>query len=225
MKFNISLLTICLIASAYIASAQCNPYFLLEEGRSWEISTYNAKGKFQGKQTHEIKSVREIRDGIEATIALETFDKKGKSEYEKDVNIECVDGAIKMDMTTYFPPEMMDSFYSSGAVIETENVEVPSSLTVGQGLADGSIKFTMGGAINMTVELVNRKVAAKEKVEVPAGTFECYKITYTIRTKAMMTMEMTAAEWITEGVGPVKSEQYDKKGNLKGYSELSNYSK
>jgi hypothetical protein len=38
------------------------------------------------------------------------------------------------------------------------------------------------------------------------------------------TVEMSTVEWIAENVGVIRSENYDKKGKMTGYTELSAYS-
>jgi hypothetical protein len=79
--------------------------------------------------------------------------------------------------------------------------------------------------MTMTVVVTNRKVEAVENITVPAGTYECYKITYDIESKMMFKVQTKAVEWYSMNIGLVKSETYDQKGKLAGSSELKSCSK
>ena len=135
----------------------------------------------------------------------------------------CVDGIINLDMSRFFPEEVMNSFKDLNMSIETENLEVPSSLEVGKGLKGASIKISGDIPFTMETKITNRKVLAKEKVTTPAGTYDCFKVGYTIVTKTVMNMESSGIDWIAEDVGMVKSENFDGNGKLTGYSLLTNF--
>lgn len=75
--------------------------------------------------------------------------------------------------------------------------------------------------MNMTMEMVDRKVEGKESLTTSAGTFDCYVISYTTEMKMGLNTMFKNKEWIAEGVGMVKSENYNKNGKLMGYSELT----
>jgi hypothetical protein len=109
--------------------------------------------------------------------------------------------------------------------VEGGNLEMPSSMKAGDLLKDGDLKmsFSSGGVtvMNMSVSITNRKVEAVESLTTPAGTFECYKISYDIATKMMISVKMKGIEWYAKGVGLVKSETYGKDGKLQGSTLLT----
>jgi hypothetical protein len=63
---------------------------------------------------------------------------------------------------------------------------------------------------HMNIDITNRRVNAKESVTTPAGTWNCFKITY--HTKMLMKMGIgipmnsDITEWYAPGFGVVKSE-------------------
>jgi len=79
--------------------------------------------------------------------------------------------------------------------------------------------------MNMTISITNRKVEAVENVTTPAGTFECYKISYDIATKMMINVKMKGTEWYAKNVGLVKSESYNNDGKLMGSNLLTGLTK
>lgn len=77
----------------------------------------------------------------------------------------------------------------------------------------------------MSFMVTNRKVIGKESVTTPAGTFECYKISYDIATKMMINMKTKATEWYARGTGLIKSETYSTDGKLMGSNVLTSIKK
>jgi hypothetical protein len=70
--------------------------------------------------------------------------------------------------------------------------------------------------------ITNRKVEAKESVTVPAGTFDCFKISYNSEIKiGFVKKNYRYITWYAPEVGAVKSEFYSAKGKLEGYSEMT----
>jgi len=78
--------------------------------------------------------------------------------------------------------------------------------------------------MNVNMEITNRVVKAKEQLTVPAGTYDAFKVTYDSELKAsMIKQNFSVVQYVAEGVGVVKTENYDKKGQLSGYSVLTRY--
>ena len=79
--------------------------------------------------------------------------------------------------------------------------------------------------MKMNMNLFNRKVAGNESVTTPAGTFDCYVITYDSEAKMGFKMTSSNKLWLSEGFGMVKQETYNKKGALIGKSVLTAFNK
>lgn len=205
----------------------CNPYMLLSEGSSWEMESYNAKDKYQGKQSYEVVSVEGDQNSLVATVRFQSFDKKDVEVMNDEMSFSCEDGVVKMDMSEYVPAEMIANLESMEFEIEVDNMSMPAELSVGKQLDDGSMNMSAQGPvpINIKVEVVDRKVEAKETITVPAGDFEAYKISSTLKTSGMFKTERKNIEYIAEGVGAVKTESYKKNGKLDSYTVLSSFSR
>jgi len=218
-------LALIFTASISIAQDSCNPYYSLKKGRKWTTSNYNAKDKYEGKQSFEVLSLETSGNKLTATVKVMTYDKKDKLDFEKDIEYICEDGVVQMDMSQYVPGEMMDSFKDMDIKMEVDQVEVPQNLSVGQSLPDAGVKMTINGPMPMTMEVnvVDRKVMSEESLVVPAGTFDTYKINSITEINMMGKREMRNTEWIAKEVGVVRAESYDKNGKLKFYSVLTAY--
>jgi hypothetical protein len=200
---------------------------ILSEGSSWEMMSYNAKDKYQGKQFYEVISVEGDQSSLVATIHFKSFDKNDKEVMDDEMSFSCENGVVKMDMSEYVPAEMLESLESMEFEIEVDNMSMPSELTVGKQLDDGSMNMSAKGPvpINIKVEIVDRMVESKETITVPAGEFEAYKISSTMKTSGMFKTERKNVEYIAEGVGAVRTESYKKNGKLESYSVLSSFSR
>ena len=77
--------------------------------------------------------------------------------------------------------------------------------------------------MKMEFNITDRKVEGKEMVTTPAGTFDCYKISYNTRLKMLINMTYINVEYLSENYGVVRTETYKSKGNLVGYSLITQY--
>ncbi len=222
------------------AQAQCNPYYTLEKGNEIEYTDFNAKGKKQGRSATTITNVTTAGNVFEYSGTTKMYDKKDKDITEMQYKMICEDGTLTFDMSKFVmnnsQSQEMEGFDIS---LEGDKMELPSDLSKGQKLRDLNfdVKFNfsdtdasnpMASATlsKMKFTITDRKVEDKLMVSTPAGDFECYKVSYTIVTKMRImgigkTINSKGVEYFTKGVGYVKSETFDKKGKLIGYSLMT----
>jgi hypothetical protein len=221
----ISVIIILVVLDAY---AQCsNPYYQLHEGTLIEIENYDAKGKAEGKTEIRVIDWNETTAGFKATIGYKIFDKKGKQAYEGDYTLECIDGAIHIDMSAFVPDESMQAFKDMELEMKMDQLEYPVELREGQILEDATFEMTAKNSpmpMNFTFIITDRKVEGKESVTTPAGTFDCFKISHTTNSKMMIAnSNFRTVQYITEKYGAVKTETYRSNGKLVGYSLLNKF--
>ena len=146
------------------------------------------------------------------------------------MDMACKDGIVYFDMKKFVPDEYLND--SGGEVtmdVTGTSLELPINMKAGDYLKDASVSMNIGNSespmgIKMTVDIFDRKVEAEEKLNTPAGEFDCFIITQSMKTKMMISMQMESKEWYSPGIGMVKSESY-KKGKLMSYSILTQFSK
>lgn len=225
MRFLIiSIFVLALFSPAF---SQCNEFYQLQDGSEWEMESYNAKGKLTGRNLQKVTSFDGTSNSFVAKVHSVMYDKKDKLVMEVDLDFKCDNGTMIVDMRNFINEEQMKMFESYEMQVEADNLEIPNGLSVGQTLKDGSVKITTSNSpmpMNMTVNITDRKVAGKESITTPAGTFECYKITSnsTINTKMGigMTFNYSTIEWLAPKMAVVKSESY-RNGKLQGYTLLT----
>jgi hypothetical protein len=119
-----------------------------------------------------------------------------------------------MDMKMFIPSAQMEQMGEMSGAGSTNYLEYPSSMKEGDALKDASFsmdfKSTSGINSHISMDMTNRKVAGKESVTTPAGTWNCYKITYHSKMIFKMgigiPMNFDVTEWFAQGFGVVKTE-------------------
>ncbi len=222
-----SILLITLFCTTFVFG-QCNSFYVIDEGTAWTYENFNSKGKTTGKNEQKVTAFKKTTSGYIATVNSTLWDEKGKKVTEGELELTCDNGTFIMDMRKFIPEEQQKAFSSYEMKIESENLELPSKLSVGQTLKNGSVTLSAVGSpvpMKITVNITDRKVEAKESITTPAGTFECYKISSKSNTQMKMginmNMNFSGTEWIAENVGMVKSESFDKNGKSTGYTVLT----
>lgn len=156
-------------------------------------------------------------------------DKNGKMIMEsRDFTVKCDNGVFKMDLSSMYMNEMKMP-KDMEMELSGEGVSFPSALSAGQDLPNGEteIKMKSNGMTLMTFRFneLNRKVEKKESITTPAGTFECFKIVSETEVKIMMKRTIKTSTWIAKGVGVVRTESYNKKGEMDSYMILTKLEK
>ena len=221
-------LTLSLLALAAAGQNNCSKYYPFEESSTSTYEMRNANGKSEGSMTMSIKDIRTSGASIKARVNSEIFDKKGKALMASEYDMTCDGNTVHMDFKSLMNSDMMRQFKDMEIEFTGTDVEFPNKLSAGQSLPDASMqaKMNMGGlAMNMTTNITDRKVQGKERLSTPAGTFDCMVITQSSKGKVMMKFESRQKFWIAEGVGLVKSEDYNAKGKLQGTTLLTAFSK
>lgn len=225
------------------ASAQgCGDYEQFHTGVVYTMTSYNGKDKVTGTVTTTVDKATQTASGATADLTQVVKNEKGKEESTMKSTVTCSGGKFSIDMKNFMPAESDKMFKDMTMTFEGNTLDYPSSMKAGETLPDGKMKVTgtstssSGVGYTMILNITDRKVLATESVTTTAGTFECYKISYTMDSNMKMTMpnggEMNMpglkprqiTEWFSYKVGAVKSETWngDKK---EGYTVLTELKK
>jgi hypothetical protein len=229
MKFKLktsALVVLFSVLAVYLKAQNCEAYYPMKVGATWEMKNYDDKDKLTGTTKSKVTKSEGDVSNIVATIWYEMFNAKDVSEATGEYNVKCSNGAFSVNMKNMLNSKSLEAYKDMQVTITGDDVEMPVNPTVGQTLKDANLNLIVTGMamMNMTVKMYNRKVAAIETVTTPAGTFEkCVKITFNVKTHMMFDVEASGTEWYAKGIGMVKSESYDAKGKKTGSSVLNSY--
>lgn len=221
---NLTILMLIVVLPLIAISQDCG-YYNYKKGAIMGYQQFDGKGKLTGSSRLTFLDIYNDGDALVYKVRNETTSESSKQQPNTiEYEMRCQNGEFHIDMASMMDPNTAASFGSDIKVTST-NLSYPSSLAVGQTLPDASYSISSGTqgvtVLSMTIDITNRVVAAEESVTVPAGTFNCYKITYNVDTKMLFKISATAAVWMTKGGGMVKTETYDKKGKLTSSMVLS----
>lgn len=209
----------------------CKPFFPISKGTIWVYNEYDKKGALAGTNTTEVISVETVSNKVIYNLKAihDGPKKKEKNHYENEFEYICENGVFKMNMEKMIPEGTLDGFEGNATIeVNQTEMEFPSTISAGQELKDAAIDVavSMSGitAMNIHIEVTNRKCEKIEEVTTAAGTFSCALITYNVSSKmGFVNTNSSVKDWYSTQAGIVKSETYDKNGNLEGSRELISY--
>lgn len=222
-----------MIFSQTLMGQDCDNFYLLKKGNSFEMQEFDGKNKLIGTNVVTVKDRKDAGGIAEATMLATHMDAKGKSDTPVEFKVKCDGSVFYMDLQTF--AGTLEKQKDMELKIDGGFSEMPiKGLNVGDQLKDAVMKMHMiqdGNEMGVMTSTIRRKIESKESVTVPAGTFQCYKISVEIETvMEMMGMKMPGGkslhiEYFSTGLGTVRSEVFDKSGKLIRYSVLSKFLK
>lgn len=211
-------------------AADCGNYYYLADDAEVQMTAYNPKGDPEIIITYRISDVKPIPGGRQSTVESELTDPKGKTIASAAGAFKCENGDLSVDMQVAMPSASMEQFKGMELKSDRAYLPYPGRMSAGQQLPGGAFHMDIyqNGRPFATVDYTvdNRKVEGKEQVTTPAGSWNCFRITYDLNMKVKIgigiPMHYQAVEWFAPGFGVVKSEQYgSKKGKLSGSAQLT----
>lgn len=215
---------VCVVTTGL--SQDCNAFYPFEMGTKFEITHYNKRDKVIAVTENYITNVTNSPTATIASISSQVKDKDNDIITQAVFDAHCNNNNVSIDLQSLINPTMIDQFDTMETQITGNQVVIPNNLSVGQNLQDASmnIQVDMSGiTMNMSISMTDRKVVGQETITTPAGTFDCYVITYTTTTEMGVPITGTAKQWLAKGVGMVLQEDYKNNGNLKGKTVLTKF--
>jgi archaellum component FlaF (FlaF/FlaG flagellin family) len=203
----------------------CDGYYANQKGTKYQTKSYDKKNKLVSISNYFVKD----SDVKKTVVQVITTNDKGKETLNTDFDILCDGSSISIDqkklMSKQITATMTDP--SVTTTVSGNNLVTPNELTVGQSLPENEIDIEVKSSINMTVKFktFDRKVIGKEKITVPAGTFDCMIVSANSDAKVLVSKKSTTKSWLAKGVGLVKQETYSKDGKLEKTDFLTAFSK
>jgi membrane-bound inhibitor of C-type lysozyme len=176
----------CIIAGLLIAvklfAQDCTHYLYMQKNKTIEMTFYTNKGEAHLKTVSTVSDVKTENGITTATVISQAYDKNGKAMGQNTVSYKCDGKAVMVEMNFNVPQQQSEKSQKMDVKLSGGFAEFPADMKVGDHLKDASTQMQMGTngntAATTTVQITNRVVAAQENVTTPAGTWNCFKITY-----------------------------------------------
>jgi hypothetical protein len=211
------LLALLLCSTLQTKAQLCDGYFITGKGSQWQIEMFDRKDRSIGIQTYKILDQSQQGTLTALKVNMVYVDDKAKEISKTDYDVRCNGQQFEIDMRGFLSEEQYKAMGNYTMKTKEAFLLIPHALSAGQSLPDG--KFAMEGyqkdtkMMDLLMSFTNRKVIAKETITVPAGTFECYKITYDseviIKVLGMgIPMRLKVTEWMAKGKGTIRQETF-----------------
>ena len=223
MKHRILITLTAIFITTGLFAQNCEAYIPTKIGEKHMYQTKNKKGKIESYYSQELISKKDIDDGSEFNIRHISYDDKKEIVNQDTLKFLCKDNVFYIDMGTYLNEEQMGAYDESQIEITYDNIGYPADLKPGSILKDGFIKaeINVGMILTFITNITNRTAEAYEDITTEAGTFKTIKVTEDIDGKfGFVKMKMSSISWVKMNIGNIRTESYDKKGNLSSVSEL-----
>lgn len=201
-------------------------FFPTKEGMVLIYKSFDKKDKLTGMMKYTIEKVDVNGNNIDFTYLCESLDNKEKLVFKEEITVHQKGDVMYIDMGNFLNKAAFQQEGTIPASVEVKgnNMEIPLNPSPGQTLPDANIEMAMKMgfvSMKMSAAVTNRKVEAIEDISVSGGTFKCYKFSGDVNTVAMgIKVQAKTVEWFAKGIGTVKTESYDKKGEMTGRTEL-----
>jgi hypothetical protein len=209
----ILLLLLLMLAGNLAFSQNCNFYYL-QDGKVAEITFYTKKGEESGKGIYTVTAASKSGNAANSTVRSEIFNKKGKSIAKGTNNIKCDNGVFMVDLKAFISPEQQEQIKADAKAADVY-LSYPSNMKAGDALPDGNMDLDIqqdnGMKTHVDVKITDRKVEGQESITTPAGTWNCFKITYHSAIKVALMgigipIKADITEWFAPNFGVVKTE-------------------
>lgn len=225
------LLAIVALLACHTMQAQ---YFCTTQGTELHYVNYDEAGQSLSNETVTVYNVVKNASGESAQYLAKIVTNKTKNNTSYTLYNWNYDGNVTtcQEDLMYGPYIKSDSDpakYDSKArqaMAEELKLKGDISFTIKKHASAGESipDRTYSLIFNMLKNEINISGAAymgEEKVSTTAGKFDCIKISYLKRTKIVLKTEtVRVTEWYAEGIGLVKSESYNTKGEPDGKTIL-----
>jgi hypothetical protein len=226
MKRNILiLLALSLMTAINGLNAQdCELFDGFKEGSKMKMVNYDEKDRMTGFTITEVKEKTNGPDGVSVSFH-QVYDNTEDYTFESDFVMKCKDGVTFVDMKSFIDPTSLEAYKDMEIQVDGDNLSIPAGAKAGDQLDGGTITININTGtpikVNMSVEISDRMVESIENIETPAGTFKCLKIKYNMLSKVgFIKIQSSVVEYFNKRDGVIRSESYNKKGKLQGYSVI-----
>ncbi|MBN1251769.1 MAG: hypothetical protein JXR51_06810 [Bacteroidales bacterium] len=228
--FYLLVFTTSLIISNNIKAQDCELYFPHEKGTIVETTSYDKKNNQSSVLKQTVLENTESAGVTTIRVKNEIVSDESENVNSSEFTIKCQNGEFYINMDSYLNQEQMSAYQGMQVDVDADALTIPANLQAGQMLNNGKVTASVKNSgikiFSITVDITNRKVDGFEKITTTAGTFDCVKISYDAESKiGFIKVKSSSKQWFSKGVGAVKTENYDKKGNLESSSLITKITK
>lgn len=234
MKSKVVMGALALLFSAGVMAQDCTFFFPQTQGTQLVKKGYDAKGNLQSVMTYTVDEVEGTASGLEVEADYVFSDPSGAVYDRGDLEAFCQNGEFFIQMKELlsnptFVTSVQSDLAATESLINYPNVSnAPSNSSSDAYFDDATIQIysKKDRKDRKNVSIYDREYVKMEQITTPAGTFDCAKVKYKIKSRSPKeTITGYGYEWYAPNVGVVKNEQYGNNDQLQYYTILEKIKK
>lgn len=211
-----------------VTAQECSQYYMQTPGKQLVYYQYDKRERHDITTIYEVTEVTHEAGGQRIAIDMQLIDATNDEVIVKgDFEALCSLGVTSVEPRSMIAPGLLDQYSGMEYTIEGDNLTMPNNLEVGQILPEAKVTMKVNaGGIGLKTKVIrtNQIVDRRESITTPAGTFNCYVITYTNILKMGLAKTYYTTVWVTEGIGMVQEETRKSNNRLISRTVLQNIS-
>ena len=219
MKTNIRFLVMIAVSLLTVLGIRwLEPFLIHIDGVKLTYAVKDKKGKSNSYWETTASKVTGDADNCTVTYSMMVMDNK-KNPVLKQPMTQTFE--VKNGTVTYDPKSLVGQIMEGMQVTVTGTpFQLPSNVKVGDTFGDYTITLNLAG-IKTNTDVTGVKAVAEETLDVNGTSIDCVVIENTTVSK-VIGIKQTAIQkiWYGHGIGPVKTNMYNKKGKLMTSQEL-----
>lgn len=227
MKSKVLLFALASMLTGGAMAQDCTFFFPTTKGTQLVKKSYDGKGNLTGVMTYVVDEVENRQNGLEVEADYVFTNNSGTMIDKGELEAFCQDGEFFIDMKEVLSNPSFVSTVNTAMAATDAVINYPS---VAQGASPNDVYFD-DVAINIyskknrkdrkNISIYDREYVKTEEITTPAGTFDCTKVKYKIKSRSPKeTIEGYGYEWYAPNIGVVRTEQYNNNNVLQYYSVL-----
>lgn len=229
MKSKVLFAFLALFLAAGAMAQDCTFFFPQTKGSQLIKKGYDGKGNLVSVMTYTVDEVNNTAKGIEVEADYIFKNQAGTVIDKGDLDAYCRNGEFFIDMKEIQTNPTMVSDMESNLAVTDDVINYPSVSNNPAGndddmyFDDALIKiYSKKDRKNRkNISIYDREYVKSEQIKTPAGTFDCTKVKYKIKSRSPKeTIEGYGYEWYAPNVGVVRNEQYNNNNVLQYYNIL-----
>jgi hypothetical protein len=229
MKSKVLFVSLTLLFSTAAMAQDCAFFFPQTQGTQLVKKGYDAKGNLLSVMTYTVDEVGNTPEGMEVEADYVFVNNAGMVIDKGDLDAYCQNGEFFMEMKEVLNNPTFVTTSQSDVAVMDDVVNYPSVSSVPSG--NGQDMFFDDVLLKISskkdkkdrknISIYDREFVTTEQVSTPAGTFDCTKVKYKIKSRSPKeTISGYGYEWYAPNIGVVKNEQYDGNNQLQYYTIL-----
>ncbi|RXG11344.1 hypothetical protein DSM03_11812 [Leeuwenhoekiella aestuarii] len=208
-----------------LSQSLCSDLKTLNDFTSLEFTSYGTANNLIAVTEYEVSSAFATQNGnriiLKAVLPEDDSISNTKQTYYE---VECNSSVLRVSHKNVIPAFVFEEYSNMEVDASNSSISIPVNPEMGQKLEDISFSIEILVApITHKVRyfLTDRSIKSQERINTPAGTFECFVIEANSKMKPKNKNTGTVKQWFAPQIGLIKQVDFDASGKVTSVNLLT----